>query len=389
MAIKKILMVCQAWPTFEHSGLAFCAGEHCTILSELGYEICIASSNPEVLEAVGKMPIKDAFYIPLHGFNFLTFRKDINQKKAQEVIDAMQPDLIIVEAWQTAIGDAFIGLASKSKIKVAMISHGISLHPFSWRPKDLLRSISWLPYRWLVFPGLIKKLTLLSALDLNSKSKRFFDREFARKLGVPLALLANTPVHYSNEVLPLARRKRQVLIVGYFSDVKNQIAALRVAKALKKQKILFKFVGEKKGAYFRRCINFVAKHDLQDIVIFEEDRECDLSLEISRSLAVFSPSISEALSLTLLESMAGGTPIVATNVGANRSLVGAILADRFDERLKAISDLAGNQELWKERSMLGQVCFKKQFTKSIVKEQLCELLSLVEQRHFFIYPIEC
>ena len=191
MAIKKILMVCQAWPTFEHSGLAFCAGEHCAILSELGYEICIASSNPGVLEAVGKMPIKDAFYIPFDGFNFLTFRKDVNQKKAQEVIDAMQPDLIIVEAWQTAIGDAFIDLARKSKIKVVMISHGISLHPFSWRPRDLVRSLSWLPYRWLVFPRLIKKLTLLSTLDLNSSSKRFFDREYAKKLDVQVALLVN------------------------------------------------------------------------------------------------------------------------------------------------------------------------------------------------------
>jgi len=376
-------MVCQVWPTFEHSGLAFCAGEHCAILSELGHEICIASSNPRVLEAVGKMPIKDAFYIPLDEFNFLTFRKDVNQKKAQEVIDAMQPDLIIVEAWQTAIGDAFIDLASKSKIKVAMISHGISLHPFSWRPKDLLRSISWLPYRWLVFPGLIKKLTLLSALDLNSKSKRFFDREFAKKLGVPVTLLANTPVHYSNEVLPLSMRNRQILIVGYFSDIKNQLAALRVAKALKKQEILFKFVGDKKGAYFQKCINFVVKNELQNIVMFEDDKECDLSLEISRSLVVFSPASSEALSLALLESMASGTPIVATNVGANSSLVGVILAGRLDEQLKAISDLARDQELWIECSMLEQVCFQKQFTRSIIKEQLCVLLSLVERRHLF------
>lgn len=383
MTIKKILMVCQAWPIFEHSGLAFCAGEHCAILSELGYEICIASSNPWVLEAVGKMPIKDAFYIPLDGFNFLTFRKDINQKKAQEVIDAMQPDLIIVEAWQTAIGDAFINLASQSKIKVAMISHGISLHPFSWRPRDLARSLSWLPYRWLVFPGLIKKLTVLSALDLNSNSRRFFDRNYAKKLGIPVALLVNAPVHYSNETLPLARRKRQVLIIGYFSDIKNQLAALQVAKALKKQEILFKFVGDKKGAYFQKCINFVVKNELQNFVMFEDDKECDLPLEISQSLAVFSPSSSEVLSLVLLESMVSGTPIVATSVGANRSLVGAILADRFDEQLKAISDLARDQELWKECSMLGQVCLKKQFTRSIVKEQLCGLLSLVEQRHFF------
>jgi glycosyltransferase involved in cell wall biosynthesis len=380
MAIKKILMVCQAWPTFEHSGLAFCAGEHCTILSELGYELCIASSNPRVLEAVGKMPIKDAFYIPLDGFNFLTFRKDINQQKAQEVIDAMQPDLILVEAWQTAIGDAFIELASKSKIKVAMISHGISLHPFSWRPKDLVRSLSWLPYRWLVFPGLIKKLTLLSALDLSSNSKRFFDREYAKRFGIPVTLLVNAPVHYSNEVLPLAGRKRQVLIVGYFSDIKNQLAALRVAKSLKKQKILFKFVGDKKGTYFQKCINFVVKNDLQKIVVFEDDKECDLSIEISQSIVVFSPSSSEALSIVLLEAMASGTPIVATSVGANKSLVGAILADSYDEQLQIICELAKDQEIWKECSTLGQACYKNQFSKIIVKEQVRVFLSLVESK---------
>jgi glycosyltransferase involved in cell wall biosynthesis len=377
MAIKKILMVCQAWPNFEHSGLAFCAGEHCAILSELGYELYIISSNPQVLEAVGKMPIKDAFYIPLDGFNFLTFRKDINQKKAQEVIDVIQPDLIIVEAWQTAIGDAFIGLANKSKIKVAMISHGISLHPFSWRPRDVVRSLSWLPYRWLVFPRLIKKLTILSTLDLKSSSKRFFDRDLAASLGIPVVLLVNAPVHYSNEVLPLTRRKRQVLIVGYFSDIKNQLAALRVAKALKKQEIIFKFIGDKKGNYFQKCINFVVKNDLQTIAVFEDDKECNLSLEISLSLVVFSPSSSEALSLVLLESMASGTPVVATSVGANKSLVGATLADSYDEQLQAISELAKDQKIWSERSKMGQACYKNQFSKLRVKEQLSLFLSLI------------
>ena len=375
--IKKILVVCRSWPTFEHSGLAFCAGEHCTFLHEFGYELFIASSNPEVLGVIGQLPVKDVLYIPLEGFNFLTFRKGINQKKAQEAIAAIGPDLIVIEAWQTAIGDAFIKVASQLKIKVIMISHGVSFHSFSWRPRDLVRSLSWLPYRWLVFPRLMKQLTALSVLDLNSTSKRFFDRDLAKKLGIPVALLANAPIHYSNNVLPLIERKRQVLIIGYFSDIKNQLAALQVTKVLKKQEIIFKFIGNKTGTYFQKCSDFVAKHGLQEIVDFKQDTECDLALEISRSLIVFSPSNSEVLSLALLEAMASGTPVVATRVGANESLSGVILADTMFEQCKAILDLIINEDLWERQSREGNSCFKENFTALNVKDQLQKLLLII------------
>lgn len=370
-------MVCQAWPTFEHSGLAFCAGEHCAILSELGYEICIASSNPGVLEGVGKMPIKDAFYIPLDGFNFLTFRKDVNQKKAQEVIDAMQPDLIIVEAWQTAIGDAFIDLASKSKIKVTLISHGISLHPFSWRPKDLLRSLSWLPYRWLVFPVLIKKLTVLSALDLNSSSKRFFDRECAKMLGVPVTLLVNAPVHYGEVVLPLAARKRQVITIGYFSDVKNQLAALEVARLLKNQDIKFKFIGKKEGAYYNSCITFVRRHGIKNCV-FLGDNECDIASEIAASFCILVTSTTEVLPLTILEAMACGTPFVATPMGSIPLLKGGLIGNSPIEQATLIESLLLDNVLWQKLSNSGHQSQEKIYSKANIYKQLQSMMAQLE-----------
>jgi glycosyltransferase involved in cell wall biosynthesis len=377
MAIKKILMVCQAWPTFEHSGLAFCAGEHCTILSELGYQIYIASSDPQILEAVGKMPIKDAIYIPLDGFNFLTFRKDINQKKAQEVIDTIQPDLIIVEAWQTAIGDAFIGLASKSKIKLAMISHGISLHPFSWRPRDLARSLSWLPYRWLVFPGLIKKLTILSALDLHSSSKRFFDREIAKKLDVPVTLLVNAPVHYEKVVLPQSERKRQIITIGYFSDVKNQLAALQVAHLLKNQDIEFKFIGKKDGEYYNSCIKFVGEYGVNNCVFLDDD-ECEIASEIAASFCMLVTSTTEVLPLTILEAMACGTPFIATPKGSIPSLEGGLIGHSPIEQGTLIQNLLIDHSLWQKLSNSGHQSQRKNYSKASIVGQLQSMLTQLE-----------
>lgn len=370
-------MVCQAWPSFEHSGLAFCAGEHCTILSKLGYEIYIASSNPRVLEAVGKMPIKDALYTPLDEFNFLTLRKDINQKKVKEVIDAVLPDFIIVEAWQTAIGDAFIKFASKSKIKVAMISHGISLHPFSWRPRDLVRSLSWLPYRWLVFPNLIKKLTILSALDLNSSSTRFFDRDLAKSFGIPVVLLVNTPAHYVRSVLSLHERKRQVIIIGYFSDVKNQLDALEAALLLRNNNIEFKFIGEKDGAYYHSCIKFVSQYGINNC-IFMDDNECDIASEIATSFCMLVTSITEVLPLTILEAMACGTPFVATPRGVIPFLEGGLIGNSPIEQATLIRNLLLDNELWQKLSNSGQQSQEKNYSKTNIARQLQSMMAQLE-----------
>jgi len=250
-----------------------------------------------------------------------------------------------------------------------MISHGISIHPYSNTLRNLFRYFAWLPYKWFFLPKRIQKISAITALDLNVKSPRFYDRDIAKALNKPVFELTNSPV-----LNPLPRkvrieRKNQILMVGYFSEVKNQMRALELLNVLPNS-ITMMFVGKKEGAYYQRCQEYVRQHNLETRAVFYEDHAINLSKEFSESVLVLQTSITEALPITLLEAMASGTPFVATPVGAVGALQGGLSAEGFLKQVSAIKDLLEDQLLWETLSTQGKAVSEQKFTDAIVKKQL-------------------
>jgi glycosyltransferase involved in cell wall biosynthesis len=363
----RITVVSRSWPSHERSGVTLAVAEHVRILAAAGHIVSIIGSHPAVLRE--QLPVSARFHVPARGSGAVYAPARINRRQLASTLRHSAPDLVIVEAWQTALTDAAVSVASSLEMPTLMISHGSSLHSFTSRPLDRLRALAWLPYRRTRLPGLISCLSALTTLDETATSARFFDRDLARRLGVPVVPLTNSPANWTERIRDREQRTSQILVVGYFSPIKNQLAALEVAARLPSL-LHFLFVGPRQGRYFDRCVRRAEQLGLATRTRFAEDHECDLADEISRSLVVLSTSITEALPLTLIEAMAAGTPFVATPVGAVPSLRGGILARDIAEQNEAIQTLASDRSRWQRCADDGRMQFAERFSARLVESQL-------------------
>lgn len=346
------------------------------MLSDYGHDIFIIGSHNGVLTV--NLPVSSRTYVPARGSGSLYSPARTDRKLLASALRQSSPDVVVVEAWQTALTDAAVEVASTLGLPVLMISHGSSLHSFSSRPMDVLRSWAWAPYRWFVLPRLISRLSVITTLDDSVASDRFFDRDLARHLGVPVLPLVNAPVNWTQLFHIREERKLQVLVVGYFSPIKNQMGALEIAAHLPPS-LKFLFVGPKQGRYYECCVRRSFELDLTTRVSFVEDSECDLANEMSRSLVVLSTSVTEALPLTLIEAMACGTPFVATRVGAVPSLRGGLHADDVEGMRNAVQSLVESQSIWQNLSNEGRRQHTDFFSREHVEAQLLAAVEVALQ----------
>ncbi|QWD04211.1 glycosyltransferase family 4 protein [Polynucleobacter paneuropaeus] len=366
----RITIISRSWPSDEHSGVALCAGLHAKILMAQGHQVSIigAYSLKEI-----DLAVEHKITVPSSGSGALYSPVKIEKVTLEKAFEVTNPELVVIEAWQTALTDSAIEVASGLHLPILMISHGISMHPYNSSWKQRLRSWAWKPYQYFKLPKLLKKVTAITTLDQISTSPRFYDRELAKKLHIPLYLLRNSPIHWSEKFYARAKRKPQILVVGYFSPVKNQLAAIQLLASLLPE-IHLCFIGDRQGAYFHQCEQAVHRHNLDERVHFLQDNECDLGQELASSLLVFLPSITEALPMILIESMACGTPFVANPVGAVVSFKGGITADTAQAQLLAVKRLVNDEPLWQRYSEAGLSQYKDEFTESGVGRQLANAI---------------
>ena len=372
---KKILIVSKFWQEYNHSGMGFCTSKHYEFLLQLGYQVSRIST--EIISNPSNSSVEMTYHVAAKGSGSLYSRVSIDKKKLAEAIKVTQPDIIFVEAWQTGISEKAIDIAYSQKIPVVMISHGISILPYNFSLWSIIRSILWLPYALTTLPLTINKLTATTTLSLTASTFRLIDRDIARMFGKKLFHLTNFPVnHHQGSIMSFSSRQHQLLCVGYFSKVKNQIRSLKILKLLHPSFKMI-FVGKKEGDYYKKVIKFVKKNELQDRVTFYEDTEIQLSELYRNSFLCLSSSITEVLPLFLLESMASGTPFVATNVGMNKQLGGGFVSNSNRKIARFILSMSSNEILWNKFSNICLVESKNIYSKEIVALQLEDIVNSV------------
>lgn len=363
----RVTVISRSWPSDERSGVSLAAATHVKMLVELGYQVSIVGANSKIVDE--SLPVTRALWVNSHGSGSLYSLARINIDDLKSTLAGLDPELVIVEAWQTALTDAAIDASSSLGIPVLMISHGIALHPHKHCVSQWVRSACWLPYRYLRLPGLIKKLTAITALDSDSSSPRFFDQKLAKKFGVKVFALKNLAVNFSSTFVDKGNRKSQVLVLGYFSSIKNQAQAIKVFEKINPEITLI-FIGQKSGSYYESCCKLVKSCGMESRVIFMQDDECNIAQEISYSMLVYAPSLTEALPTALLEAMASGTPFVASPVGAIPSLKGGISTTGIIKQRQAISTLLHDERLWIKYSQAGRDQYETDFSYERIRNQL-------------------
>jgi glycosyltransferase involved in cell wall biosynthesis len=366
--MSRLMLISRSWPNHERSGVALAAGAHARALATAGHQIMIVGSDAAV--AATDLPVAAAEHIRASGSGALYSPSRLDAEGAARLIQRWDPSLVLVEAWQTALTDGFVDLASALGRKVIMLSHGISIHPYVHRPRDWARALAWAPYALRKLPRRIRALTSITTLDMHATSTRFADRDLAVATGKPVFELGNSPVHVAALRRPRQARKAVMLLVGYFSEVKNQLAAIELMHRLRHTGLSLRLLGPASGAYFARCRERVAQLSLQSQVSFVEDTECDVAEEIAQAYCVLSTSITEALPITLLEAMASGTPFVATPVGAVPSLKGGLIAKDIPALADAVSRLLGDTALWQRLAQEGSSLHESRYTVERIGKQL-------------------
>lgn len=369
----RILIVSRSWPSNEKSGVTMAAATHAELLIESGYKVSILGSSPSVINE--NLAATNKYYIASSGTGAIYSPAIVDTIALKKIILTENPNLILVEGWQTALTDKVSELSKKLGYPVMVVSHGISLHRFSNTILDFLRAIAWLPYRYN-FNKRLSGLSVLTTLDCKSNSLRFYDRMIAEKMNLPLCKLSNTAVNYiNNRKIPYAAREREILIVGYFSPIKNQLGIINIIRKLP-QDIKASFIGPKNGSYYEKCYKQVFRLNLSERVSFFEDHEVNLPQKLSLARMVVLLSKTEVLPLTLLEAMASGTPFVASSVGAIPSLEGGIVVSNEKEAIKAIIMLDQSKDLWNEMSKKGMAFYKKNYSRDIIKNQLVTSINI-------------
>jgi len=353
-------MVSSFWPDFGNNGMAHATASHLQMLSDLNCKVSVIA--PEVNFPLVKKNF-DLYKIRATGTGSIYSPSIVNTSKMFKILSMVKPELIIIEGWQHALGHAAIRVGSKLGIKVLMVSHGISIHPYSFNIKNYFRYICWLPFSIFSLKSLIRKIDILIVLKKSKDSHRFYDYKIALENHVCIKEIPNAVKNNVTTIYGLNERKQNIIVIGYFSQIKNQLFALEVLKQLSHNIDLI-FVGSKKGTYYNRCLNYVKRNNLSSNVKFFEDSEFDIQKGLQECILLLNTSITEVQPISIIEAISYGTPFIAKNNGVVKSISGGIVIDDFNTNkfCSSIENLLSNKNIWNTLSAQGRKEFEEKYS---------------------------
>ncbi|MFB7929179.1 glycosyltransferase family 4 protein [Streptomyces sp. NPDC056039] len=158
---------------------------------------------------------------------------------------------------------------------------------------------------------------------------------------------------YYREPRPAPHRPLRLLFVGRLQIQKN-VARLLDAMALVRSEVRLRIVGD--GELRAALQAKAARLGLRDVEFAGALHGEDLVKAYADSDAFVLPSDKEGMPLVVLEAMAAGLPVVATDVPGNRELVagtGLLAAPEPAALARRIDELAADEELWRSLARRG------------------------------------
>ncbi|HFU4350757.1 TPA: glycosyltransferase family 4 protein [Streptococcus suis] len=336
-----------------------------------GYEVHVAARNDYDNKDECIIPFCDRFHdLP---FERSPIRKNNLQvyKDLKNIIDTEQYEIIHCH---TPMGGAIGRLAARSArkkgTKVIYTAHGF--HFFKGAPL-----VNWLAYypaeRWLA--RYTDVLITINTEDYEIAKKFKVNRiEYVPGVGIDTDKFKNIEVNRTEkrESLGVSEDDFMIISVGELNKNKNHQVIIRAIAKLRNEKIKYVLCGQ--GPLETELRELAKELDVENQVKFLGFRKDVPDLMKVADLFAF-PSYREGLSLSLMEAMASGLPVVCSEIRGNTDLIedgkGGYLVEPSDVEgsAKYIKELIENSRL---KSELGGFNLEKIEHYSI-ENVLCEM----------------
>jgi len=361
----KILLISKEWFPKDSTGLGISAKTHMEIFKKKGHEVKTISKNNKSLT-----DFQINFYNLFHFLiNYFYFRN-----KAKSIINDYNPDLIVIESLQTVISELFLSLKYKKKTRVILLSHGISILPYKWNFKYLLRFLIYLFYLPLVYLFL-KKVDIFYSLNLTNKSNRHLDEKVYKlsKKNGKIIKYFNTSRFEDNQKVYREQKNKIISCFGYIGEIKNQKNFIKIAEYFKNEKIIFRIIFQKFDEnYLKSCKSICNRKELNN-VHFINGNNIDIKSMIEESHLIVNTSITEVFPLSLVEGISMSIPFVSYNCGNISFLKGGLIAENYIEMQKHIELLMNNDFFYKKISQEGENFYKNNLSNNLLNKKFDEI----------------
>jgi len=356
--MKKILLVSKEWSPHCATGLGFSSSLHESILKELNYTIVTVSSNDSSKNINFKL--KGLLNFFLRPFYFI--------RKAEFIIKEHKPNIIIVESFQTIISEIFLYVSNKNSIKSIVISHGVSIFPYSKKIKYYFRFFLWLIYL-PILSYLIKKCDFFFSLDLNSTNHRHFDTFLFKSENKTLIKYNNFSrfENYKKEIFD-SKNKKKVLCLGYINHIKNQIDLLEIAKKTSDLDIEIRIVYKDYNKnYLKTLRKKIDTSGIKNISIIHEGKT-DIFREICQSWLLINTSITEVSPLSLIEGNSLSKMFLSYDVGSLDKFRGSIINKNKNQIIFNMRSLYNNGFFIDKFQSIALEDYKKNYSIEVLKK---------------------
>ena len=321
-----------------------------SILQEMGYSIHVATNIAEGDEEFfAKRGIK-THQIEFQRFPFMRS----NFEAIKSIKKIIRENNVSLVHCHTPVGSVIARLAAKkfrkNGCKVIYTVHGLQF--YKGAPKK----------DWLIYYPVERFLSRYTdaIITINHEDHQLVLKKFHNKktyyipgVGVDLHKFGNVGIdrNAKRKELGLSENDNMLLSVGELIPRKNHQTVISAIKKTSNPNIKYFVAGN--GPLMETLHQQIVDLDLQSQVVLLGYRT-DIN-ELLKCTDIFAiPSKQEGLSVALMESMAGGLPIVCSKIRGNIDLVdneqGGYLCDKYDESAyaKAIKELADNPDLCKK-----------------------------------------
>lgn len=303
---------------------------HIQMLIEAGHTVDIACQvtnelNPKLVELgceIYNIPFQRS---PLSMKNYKAY------KEVKNILSAGNYDLIHTH---TPVASTISRLAAKSfpNIKIFYTAHGF--HFYKGAPIK----------NWVLYYSIEKYLSrftdtiiTINLEDFNRARKKFKAKniEYIEGVGIDLLEAENLRIDVSNKrnSLNLVSSDFVLMSVGELNFNKNHQIVLEAIALTKNKDIKYIVCG--KGKLKEQLVKYAIDLNIQKQVQFLGHRDDIYELLLIADIFVF-PSLREGLPKSLMEAMAIGKPIIASNIRGNRDLIdnniGGYLFNPYDSK---------------------------------------------------------